>query len=516
MDAAALSDRAVLETKHRGLLMLAVIAVTLCQFFDATIANVALPHMRSALGASTESISWVMTSFIIATGIATPITGWLSDRMGSRNLFMGATALFLLASAACGAATSLEAMIVFRIVQGIAAAFIGPMSQTLLFDISPPSKQGSAMAVFGLIVMVAPITGPMLGGWLTEYLNWRWIYYVNLPIGIPALAILWFLLPSRPIDRRKLDITGYLALALGLGAMQLVLDRGQHQDWFRSREIVAETIVAISAFWIFFVHTLHVKEPLFRREIFSNKPFLFAALFMMIIGISVIGLSAVLPMLFQSLYGYGVVDSGAMMAPRGLGVMITSLLANHLIKKYDYRWVICCGFLIASAGMWSMTRWTLVMDVNLIYLAIFVQGMGMGLIVMPMNFMAFSTLAPYLRPDGSSLMSLFRSLGGSVGISVLVTVMGRMQQVNHAEIGANITDQSVPGIDLPALADRFPSLGTGVMAVIDGEVNRQAMMIAFLDSFVMLFWMLLLFAPMVFLLKRAKAGPPSGQPMMSE
>ena len=228
---AGLADRPLLEVRNRGLLLTAVMMVTVCQFLDATIANVALPHMQAALGAGVDSISWVLTSFIIAGAIAMPMTGWLSDKIGSRNLFIGATALFLIASAACGAATSLPAMIVFRIVQGTASAFMGPMTQTIMFDVSPPSKQAATMSQFGMLVMIAPISGPFLGGFLTDYLNWRWIFYVNLPIGIPALAVLWWLLPSRPAGQRRLDLFGFAFLGLGLGALQLILDRGQGEDW---------------------------------------------------------------------------------------------------------------------------------------------------------------------------------------------------------------------------------------------------------------------------------------------
>ncbi len=497
-------DRPLLETKHRKLLLFAVILVSMCQFFDATIANVALPYMRQALGASNESVSWVLTSFIIATAIATPITGWLSDRVGSRNLFMYSTMVFLLSSAACGAATSLPEMIAFRIVQGIAAAFIGPMTMTIMFDISPRSKQAMSMAIFGMIVMVAPISGPFLGGFLTEYLNWRWIFYVNLPLGLPALALIWWLLPSRPIERRKLDAFGFAALAIGLAAMQLAFDRGQGKDWLSSKEIVVEVILAVSAFWVFFIHSRSTPNPLFRPELFANRNFVAALAFMAILGMSVVGLSAVLPMMFQTIYGYPVMDTGALMAPRGLGVMCTSLLAGLLARHFDFRLVICAGYLIAAAGMWYMTGWALEMDSTPILIASFVQGLGFGMIVSPMNVMAFSTLGPHLRPDGSSLMALFRNFGGSIGISLIVTYLSRNQQISHADLAAHITATTLPTIDLPAVVDRLPGIGSGLMEMINAEISRQALMIAFLDNFYALTWLLLAFAPLPLLLKKPK------------
>lgn len=503
---ASVEDRPLLETPHRKLLMLGVVLVSMCQFFDATIANVALPYMRQALGASQESVSWVLTSFIIATAIATPITGWLSDRVGSRNLFMYSTLMFLLASAACGAATSLTAMIVFRVIQGIAAAFIGPMTMTIMFDISPPSKQAMAMSIFGMIVMVAPISGPALGGFLTEYLNWRWIFYVNLPLGVPALALIWWLLPSRPVERRKLDLFGFAAIATGLAAMQLAFDRGQGKDWFESWEILVEAIIAVSAFWVFFVHSRISANPLFRRELFADRNFLAGLAFMGILGMSVVGLSSVLPMMFQTIYGYPVIDTGLLMAPRGIGVMITSLLAGYLSRHLDFRLIIFSGYLIAASGMWYMTGWALEMDATPILIASFVQGLGFGLIVSPMNVMAFASLSPQLRPDGSSLMALFRSFGGSVGISLIVTFLSRNQQVSHADLGTHITADSLPGYDLPAIVDRLPGLGGGLIEIIDAEVNRQALMIAFLDNFYLLFWIMLAFAPLPLLLRKPHPG----------
>ncbi len=508
------ADKPLLEARHRGLLLVGVMLVSICQFLDATIANVALPSMKAALGASSDTISWVLTSFIIASAIATPITGWLSDRIGSRNLFLLATIVFLAMSAACGAATSLSAMVVFRTLQGLGAAFIGPMTMTIMFDISPPSKQAMTMAYFGMVVMVAPMAGPFIGGTLTQYVNWRWIFYVNLPFGIPALAILWWLLPSRPIERRKLDMFGFIAIATALGCFQLMLDRGQRADWFSSWEIIIEGILALSAFWMFIIHSWYAKEPLFRRALFRNGNFVASMFFMSVLGVTVIGLSSVLPMMYQSIYGYPVMDTGLLMAPRGAGVMITSLLSGALIKRIDFRYIVFAGYLIVAAGLWQMTRWSLEMGSTPILLSGFIQGLGFGCIVSPMNMAAFSTLPADVRPDGSSLMGLFRNLGGAIGISVIVTSLSRNQQVAHADVGSHVTSGIMPGIDLPGIVDRMPGIGSGLFEMINGEVTRQAMMIAFLDSFTLLFWMMLVFAPLPLLLKKPARTAAAAPPMM--
>ena len=494
------TDLPLLPVRHRGLLLAAVMMVAICQFLDATIANVALPHMQAALGASQDTISWVLTSFITAGAIGMPIAGWLSDRVGSRNLFIGSTILFMLASAACGAANSLAAMVAFRGIQGLAAAFIGPMTQTIMFDVSPPSKQAQTMASFGMIVMVAPISGPFIGGYLTEYLSWRWIYYVNLPIGLPALALLWWLLPSRPLYRRQLDLFGFSTLALGLGALQLMLDRGQQNDWFGSVETMIEAAVAVVSLWSFTVHSVFGTKPLFPRELLRDPNFMVGCAFMLVLGITNISLSAVLPTMFQTIYGYPVVMSGLMMAPRGLGVIVSSRLMSRWMVRGDYRYMIVAGYTIAAGSLWLMTKWSPEMDWHPIVLASFVQGLGLGLVFAPMTLVAFAALTPALRPDGSSLLALFRSMGGSFGISAILTMMARNRQISHADLAAHITP-----LTMPSVQQAFGSPG-----IIDGVIDRQSQMIAYLDNFTTIAWLLLVIAPLPLLLRkpnRAIAAP---------
>jgi len=506
----ALEDKPLLEVEHRSILLLAVMVVSITQFLDSTIANVALPHMKVGLGASNDSISWVLTSYIMGGAIFMPMTGWLSDRIGSRNLFIGSTAVFLVASAASGAATSLPEMVAFRAIQGISTAFIGPMTQTILFDASPPSKQASTMSYFGMLVMVAPISGPFLGGYLTEYLNWRWIFYVNLPIGIPALIVLWWQLPSRPLQGRRLDMFGFVWLALALGSMQLMLDRGQEKDWFDSWEIFAEGIIALSAFWIYLVHTVffvqkrRTDSPLFSGDLFTNPNFLVALGMMFILGLTNVALSAVLPTLYQTIYGYPVMDSGLLMAPRGIGVVVTSQITVFLMRRFDYRYIITIGYLIAAYSVHIMTSWSPDMDDRLIIEASFIQGLGLGMVFAPMNILAFGTVEPELRPDGSSLMALFRNLGGSFGISWIMTMLARNQQISRVDLASKLTSDVLPTINLPGAVDRIQGTDAGMLAVLNGEVGRQATMIAYLDNFYAIFWVLLMIAPLPFLLKKPR------------
>ncbi len=505
-----IDDRPTLESRHTGLLMAAVMIMSVCQFIDMTVANVALPHIQTSLNASMDTISWTLTSYIIAGAMIIPLTGWLSDRLGSRNLYVWACGLFLFASALCGAATSLTQMVLFRALQGISAAFVGSMAQTILFDINPPSKQARAMSIWGMVVIVGPITGPFLGGYLTETLNWRWVFYINLPIGIPALLILAWLLPSRPLVYRKLDVFGAIMLATGLCALQLMLDRGQHNDWFDSKEIVAELIIVISAFWIFYIHNKTVKHRLFSSAMLRNPNFLIGIAFMVLMGVANVGLSAMMPTLLQSIYGYDVMDAGLLMAPRGCGVMVTMIMTNALIKRFESRMIIALGYGIAAYSLLMMTSWSLEIDSSAIILAGFVQGIGLGLVFMPMNMIAFSSLAPEHRTEGTTLMTLSRNLGSSFGISVIVTMLARNIQISHADIAGNVTSTSLPTFDLGSAAATLGNLGGSAMAMIDGEVNRQAAMIAYLDNFYLMFWLIICFVPLTLFVKKQTGY---GEPM---
>ncbi|HET8711201.1 MAG TPA: DHA2 family efflux MFS transporter permease subunit [Spongiibacteraceae bacterium] len=505
-------DKPALETKNRGLLMLAVMMVSIIQILDVTIANVALPHMQSSLGATLDTVSWVLTSYIIASVLVTPIAGWLSDIVGSRIVFIGATAGFLIASMLCGMATSLTQMVLFRSLQGACAAFIGPMSQTILLDINPPSKQASALSIWGLVVMVAPITGPTLGGFLTDTLNWRWVFYINVPIGIPTLAILLWLLPSRPLVARKLDLLGFGCLAVALGSLQLMLDRGQHKDWLSSREIVAELVITLSAFWVYFVHTMTTEKPLFPSAILKDRNFVGALGSLFMLGVANVAITSILPTMFQGIFGYTAIDTGLLMVPRALGMVITMTLGARLTRIIDARYLIAGGYLTVCVAMHLMSGWSVEIDAWAIISAGFIQGMGLGAVFTPINLLSFSTLDAQYRPDGASILNLMRNIGGSFGISIIVTLLARNQQISHADMASHITQSNV---SLDSLAP-FAQLGEGVSAVlpmINAEINRQAMMIAYIDNFYMLSFFIFCVALSVFFFKPMRIAHPQHVPM---
>lgn len=496
---------AALPVEQKGLLTIGVMAAMVMQILDTTIANVALPHMQTSLGATVDTVTWVLTSYIVGAAIATPITGWLSERFGSRNLFLFAVAGFIIASMLCGIATSLTEMVLFRIFQGVCGAFIGPLSQTVMMDINPPEKQASAMSIWGMGVMVGPIMGPVIGGWLTENYDWRWCFYVNVPVGVLTFAILWALLPSREKTERSFDGVGFGLIAVGIGALQLMLDRGQGEDWFQSWEIIVETGIAIACLWMAVIHLATAKKPLFDRRLFQNRNLVTGMLFMLLVGMITMAPMALLPPMLQQLFGYPVIDTGLVLAPRGVGVLITMAVAGRLMGKVDLRYLITLGMLLCAYSLWMMAHWSLDLDKSHVIITGVIQGLGMGLVFMPLNAMAFATLEPHFRTDGASLLNLLRSIGASVGISLCTTLLSQNIQTAHEYLSANITRMTHLPID-PMQATRAGSVGQAALVAIDGEINRQAAMIAYLNDFYVMAIISVIAIPLVLLLKNPK-GP---------
>lgn len=496
------ADRAALPVANKGLLTFGVMLATIMQILDSTIANVALPHMQTALGATADTITWVLTSYIVAVAIAIPVTGWLSDRIGSRNLFLASVIGFIVASALCGAAQNLPEMVAFRILQGVAAAFMNPLSQTVLLDINAPKDQPRAMAIWGMGVMIGPILGPVLGGWLTDNFNWRWVFYVNLPLGVICLSIMWWLLPSRAVRKRGFDAFGFALLAIGIGALQLMLDRGQGEDWFSSAEIWIETLVAGTALWMFVVHMTTGRNPMFDRSLWRNRNLATSLFFMPILGVIMMATMALLPPMLQTLYGYTVIDTGLLLMPRGVGLLITMGVSSRLVARgVDPRAVVALGFALAAWSLYDMTQWTLEMSAWPFIISGFVQGIGMGLIFMPLNGMAFATLPAHQRTEGASLTNLSRNIGSSIGISLVTTVLARGMQTSHSDLSQQLTAERLQTLD-PGLLQNLGGSTDAVLAIANAEVTRQAMMIAYLNDFKAMMIVTACAIPLVFLLKK--------------
>jgi DHA2 family multidrug resistance protein len=499
------ADVATLPVDSPLLLTIGIMLASLLQILDTTIANVAIPDMQSTLGATPDTISWVLTSYIVAMAVAMPLTGWLADRLGSRNLFIWSVAGFVLTSMLCGMAQNLEQMVLFRALQGATGAFISPLSQAAMIDTNKPSRQPQMMALWGMGIMIGPILGPFLGGWLTENWNWRWVFYVNVPLGAISLAILLAELPSRPRSRRRFDLTGFTLLALCLGSGQMLLDRGNHVDWFDATESWIYLGLAISTAWMAVIHFATVPHPLFERDLFANPNFVVAMLFMVVIGVVMFATMALLPPMLQHLLGYTVIDTGEALVPRGIGTLVSMQIAGFLVRRgFDPRILVASGFAIAGFSLWDMAGWSLAVDSNAIMLAGLIQGLGLGLVFIPLNASAFYSLPPALRTDGASLLNLSRNIGSSIGISITAALTARSIQANHSELVGHVTASSSSMIDMSSI-DRFQNLGEAALRMVDAEVNRQAAMIAYVNDFYLMMWLAILTVPLALLLRRQAA-----------
>ena len=505
---------ATLPVRHKQLLTLALMMAMMIQILDTTVANVALPHMTTSLGASLDTIAWVLTSYIVASAVAMPLTGWLADRFGSRKLMLASVFFFIVASMLCGIATDLGEMVIFRMMQGVAAAFIGPLTQSCMLDINPPEEQARAMSIWSTGAVLGPIIGPVIGGWLTDSYSWRWVFYINLPLGVIALALLYALMPSRATKRRGFDMFGFAAIAVGIAGLQLMLDRGEQLDWFDSMETWVLAGVAICGFWVFIVHLCTGRNTIITARIFANRNFAGSLFLIFLVGMILFSTMALLPELLQGILGYPVFNSGMMLSPRGIGIIMTMALAGKLTELIDPRIVLATGLAISAYALHMMTQWSIGMDWWPVVISGFVQGLGIGFVFVSLNIIAFATLPDELRTEGASLLNLFRSLGASIGISLGVFNLSRALQTSHADLAQNITPSVLPNIRLETLG-QFGQYSETMLALVDKEVTRQALMVAYID----VFWLMMVISvaalPTVFILKRAPVGKRRAKPAVA-
>jgi|SRR5579872_1816983 len=463
-----------------GALMLATLMNTL----DSTIANVALPHMRGSLGASQDQITWVLTSYIIATAIMTPLSGWLSLKFGRKPMFLISIAAFTLASALCGVAQTLPEMVIFRLLQGMAGASLIPLSQTVMLDIYPQHMIPRVMSMWSAAVIMGPIVGPALGGWLTENWDWRWVFYINLPIGAFAFGILWFFMGHEDAGReRPFDFLGFGALALFVGSFQLMMDRGPSQDWFGSTEIWIEAVIASLSLFVFIVQTLTAEHPFFHRDLAKDRNFVTGTLFGLCVGAILFSTTAILPSFMQNLLGYSALQSGYASMPRGVGSLIAFLVVPFMIQHGGPRRVLLLGIGLSMLALWWMAHFSLDMTSTPIMTAGLVQGLGTGLLFAPLNTLSYVTLNPIHRTEATVLATMARSLGSSMGISVLQATLTNNIALAHARLIDNVA----PGNPNLATVMNGP-IGAGGPAALNGLVTQQASMIGYVDVFA---WMAL-------------------------
>jgi MFS transporter, DHA2 family, multidrug resistance protein len=491
---------------NRAAITISIMLATIMQGVDNTIANVALPHIQGSLSASQDQVAWVLTSYIVAAAIMMPLSGWLAGRFGIKYIFITSVVGFTVASALCGSAQSLSQLVVYRVLQGICGASLVPLSQSVLFQINPPERHGQAMAVWGIGVMLGPISGPALGGWLTDQYSWRWVFYINLPVGIlAALGIIAFIRETRRAHREPFDFFGFLALSVAVGALQLMLDRGELQDWFHSSEIWIEATVAAVGFYLFAVHTATATDRSFiSRDLLKNSNFCSGTLLMFVIGGILSGSSALLPTMLQSLMQIPVMTSGLLMTPRGFGTMAAMFLVGRLINRVGERRLILFGLAITAASLWQMTSFSLEMGTWLVLTSGFLQGFGLGCTFVPLNTLALSNLPRSIMTQGTALRSLMRNLGGSVGISVLEALLAENTQVVHSRLAESVRPDN-PLMQAPFAALPFSLASPSGVTALNALVTRQAAMVAYIDDYsLMMMSVLFVCMPLLLLIRRAK------------
>ncbi len=498
------------EYPNRGLITVMIMLATIMQVLDTTIANVALPSMTGDLGASQDTITWVLTSYIVAAAIMTPVTGWLADQIGKREVFLISIIGFVESSLLCGIAWNLSAMVAFRVMQGIFGAAIVPLSQTFLLDINPRKKAGSAMAMWGGGIMVGPIIGPTLGGWLTESYHWRWVFLINLPVGIVAVLGCIAYLPHSVRRIRKFDFFGFAMLSMAIGALQLMLDRGGEVDWFAPTEIWIYLFLTVVGFWVFVIHILGAKLPFMEPGMFADRNFATGLGFIFVIGIILLASLALLPPMLSKIYGYPTITTGLVMGRRGFGSMFSMIMVGRLVRTVDARILVVAGLILTAASLYYMTGFSPAMGSWPIIWTGILQGLGLGLVFVPLSTIAFATIDPKYRADATALFSLVRNIGSSIGISIVSVMLARNIQVNHAELGAYINPFN------PMLWQASPAAAGGnltALSQMDGLVNIQAAIVSYLDDFKLMMVVTLLAIPLAFVLRKPKATPrgaPSG------
>ncbi len=506
----------VSPTTRRAVVTVCAMTATIMQALDTTIANVALPYMQGSLNASLDQINWVLTSYIVAAAIMTAPVGWLSDRFGRKKLFILCAAGFTFASLLCALAHNIEQIVVFRLLQGMFGAALVPLSQSVMLDAYPVEQRGSAMAIWGIGVMLGPIMGPTLGGWLTDNYSWHWVFLVNLPVGaITVVGLLIFMQETKQQLHLRFDWFGFLALSIGIGSLQLMLDRGEQVGWFDSGEIILECVIGVAGFYYFLAHSLTTASPFVRFELFKDRNYLLGCVFMVVIGVSIFAIMALVTPFMQNIMGYPIVTAGLLLASRGVGTLTALIFVGRLLKLFEPRTLIFGGMILTIGTIRHMAGFTNDTSSNTIIVTSLIQGFGLGLIFVPVNMVAFATLPAHLRTDGTAIFTLVRNIASAVGISIVIANLTRMTTANHARLVEYVTpfNDALKNADIANKLDLATDTGRAMM---DQIVTQQAALIAYANDFTLLMWIVIAATPFVFLIGplRAKlAAQTKGEPV---
>lgn len=490
---------------NRFIITVVVMSATLMQMLDTTIVNVALPHMQGTLSASSDEITWTLTSYLVSSAIFMPLTGYFSDMLGRKKYLLISIVGFTAASALCGASVSLTEMVLFRMLQGIFGAALVPLSQAIMTDIFPPEKRGKAMAIWGMGVMVGPILGPTLGGYLTEIASWRSTFYVNIPVGIFTLLFI-NMIPESPVIKRNMDWIGLLLMSIAIGGLQFVLDRGNTDDWFSSTVICVTTYLTLASILGLILHHLSKpKHAVFDIKIFADRNFTIASLMLCIFGLGLYGMMVVQPIMMEGLMNYSVLTTGLILAPRGFAGMISMMLISKFINRVDPRVLIAIGIMICIIGMRMGTWYSLNINMFWLLIPLILQGFGLGMVFVPLSTIAFSTLPASLRTEAAGLYSLLRTIGASIGVSVAITVYTRSTQYFWNLWSGFINPHHQALYDYLKPMHLSPHSPVAIQ-LLANELMKQIDMVSFINVFAFIVFCFMGMLPLTLLIRKSSSS----------
>ena len=500
------------SSRSKWLIAFTVMLPTLIEIIDTSIVNVSLDHIRGSLSAGIEEATWAINAYLVANAIVIPMSGWLSRLFGRKNYQIGSIVLFTASSFLCGSAWSLPSLIFFRVMQGMAGGGLVPVSQSILLEAFPPAQHGVAMAIFGVGTMVGPILGPIMGGWITDNWSWRWIFYINIPIGMFAIIMNAIVIQDPPWMKRakmRIDYLGLIFLAVGLGTLQMVLDKGQQEDWFSSDLIVIFALVSFFALALLIINEVNVSQPIINLRLFRDPTFATGTVVMFFLFFNLFGSIVLLPIYVQSLMGYTSYQAGLVLGPGGLATLCVMPFVGKLVQKVNPKKLLGLGIFICAITTWLMSQFNLQADFWTFVLPRVTLGLGMGLAFIPLTTLTLSHIPREKLGQATSMYNLLRNMGGSVGIAFVTTLLARRTQFHQARLVDHLTvfDPAFTMAKSKAAAALVAKgvSGTGAEGMIYGQVLRQARMLAFNDTFYVTSIMLMSVLVLVFFMRRAPA-----------
>src|ERR1700749_862052 len=505
MNAPAASSTAV-PGLRRNMVTICAMTATIMQALDTTIANVALPYMQGTLSASQDQINWVLTSYIVAAAIMTAPVGWIANRFGRKRTFIICSAGFTVASVMCGVAQDINQMVLFRLLQGVFGASLVPLSQAVMLDSYALHERATAMSIWGMGVMMGPIMGPSLGAWLTETYSWHWVFFVNLPFGIvTVIGLIVFMDETRKDLELRFDWFGFAALAIGIGALQVALDRGEQLGWMESNEIIAEFVIAAVGFYYFFAHSFTPDRPFIQFALFRDRNFLTGCIFMTVMGLVLYSTMALASPYLQNVIGYPIITAGVLLASRGCGTFVAMMLVGRLMRYIEARTLIITGLSLTALSLYYMTAWTDQTGAPEIVTVSIIQGFGLGLVFVPLSTVAFMTLPNHLRTDGTSMLTLMRNVASSIGISIVISELTEGGRRAYAVLNEHVTPFN-DAMKMPNVAPMINMSTDAGRGLMDLMLQLQAQIIAFSLDYQLVMLFTLCTIPLAIIIGSSKAA----------